>query len=163
MATPKARPLFEATEGAAKKHLEKINSLPSEKHPIDWEAYSKVIKAHSDVVHDLKAKYEHMTIPYPNDYYNRMGAAEAEDLKIKKVRDKVLKQVADNSELLNKDRTFFRRLPQARSMTEEMYMEAFPNRHEVEPRSREKLEDEIETVNHHLDDFQKKREERKNL
>ena len=40
--------------GASRKHLEAISSLPAEKHVIDWEAYSKVIKGHSDVLHDLK-------------------------------------------------------------------------------------------------------------
>ena len=46
-------------------------------------------------------------------------------------------------------------------MTEEMYMEAFPQRAIVEPRSREQLEGETETVVHQLDEYAKKREERK--
>ena len=47
-----------------------------------------------------------------------------------------------------------------RSMTEEMYMEAFPNRDQVKPRDRDEYEGELETVNHELKIFEKKREER---
>ena len=62
----------------------------------------------------VQAKYQHITIPYPTDSDNRLGAAEAEDLKIKKIRDSVLEGVAKRTGQFEKDRTFFRRLPQAR-------------------------------------------------
>jgi len=179
MPSEKARKLYDATEGAAKKHMEKISELPAEKPIIDWEAYSKLIKSHSDIIHEFKAKYNHLVahpgdcedkakeienktiIPYPDDSDNRMGAAEAKDMEIKEIRDLVLEDVRTRTEQFNKERTFFRRLPGARSMTEEMYMEAFPRRAEVKPREREKLESEIEVANHELDVFEKKREERK--
>jgi len=160
MPSKKARQVYDATEGASRKHLDAISSLPAEKHVIDWDAYSKVIKGDSDVVHDLKAKYQHIAIPYPEDTHNRMGDAVAADINIKKIRDDVLDGVAQRTDQHEKDRTFFRRLPQARSMTEEMYMEAFPNRDQVKPRDRDEYEGELETVNHELKIFEKKREER---
>ena len=46
-------------------------------------------------------------------------------------------------------------------MTEEMYMEAFPQRERVQPRDREQFEDEIADVKHNLAEFAQKREERK--
>ena len=39
-------------------------------------------------------------------------------------------------------------------------MEAFPNRDQVKPRDRDEYEGELETVNHELKIFEKKREER---
>ena len=48
-----------------------------------------------------------------------------------------------------------------RCMTEEMYMEAFPQRERVQPRDREQFEDEIADVKHNLAEFAQKREERK--
>ena len=62
----------------------------------------------------LKAKYNHISIPYPNDVENRMGAAEAKDVEIKQVRDLVLSQVSDRTMDNEKDRSFFYRLPEAR-------------------------------------------------
>jgi len=135
--------------------------MEADKPTIDWNGYAQIIKGESDIVNDFKAKYAHIDIPYPNDVDNRMGAAERKDLQIKEIRDLVLKNVVDRTSANNKDRTFFRRLPEARSMTEEMYMEAFPQRAIVEPRSREQLEGETETVVHQLDEYAKKREERK--
>jgi len=155
-----ARQLYDATEGAARKHMEAIASMEASKPSIDWNGYAKVIKGESDIVHEFKAKYAHIEIPYPDDVDNRMGAAERKDLQIKEIRDLVMKNVIDRTSANNKDRTFFRRLPEARSMTVEMYMEAFPQRDIVKPRSREQLEGETETVVHHLDEYAKKREER---
>jgi len=156
-----ARKLFDETEGAARKHQEKIASLDAGKPAIDWESYSRVIKGESDIVHDLKAKYNHISIPYPNDVENRMGAAEAKDVEIKEVRDLILSQVSDRTMDNEKDRAFFYRLPEARCMTEEMYMEAFPQRERVQPRDREQFEDEITDVKHKLAEFAQKRDERK--
>jgi len=160
MPTGMAKQLYDATEGAARKHVEAISSMNPNKPSIDWERYAQDIKD-SDIVHDMKAKYNHIEIPYPKDVENRMGAAEAKHVQIKEIRDLVHSNIAMKTSENNKDCTFFRRLPEARSMTWEMYLEAFPQRDKVEPRTRDKLEGEIETVDHGLAEFAKKREERK--
>lgn len=152
--------LFDSVHGAAKKQMERIAALDVEKPKIDWESYARIIKGNSDIVHDLKAKYEHLDVPYPEDFEGRYGQAHAKDLQIKEVRDQVLDQVAKSTKECDKDRTFFRRLPQARSVTEEMYMELFPRRAEVEPRDREKLEEEKEKAEVDLADYARKREKR---
>lgn len=152
--------LFDNVHGAAKKQMERIAALDAEKPKIDWESYARIIKGNSDIVHDLKAKYEHLDIPYPEDVEGRYGQAQAKDHQIKEVRDQVLAQVAKSTKECDRDRTFFRRLPQARSVTEEMYMELFPRRAEVEPREREKLEEEKEKLEVELADFERKREKR---
>ena len=43
-----------------------------------------------------------------------MGAAEAKDLQIKEIRDLVLSEVSVRTVENEKDRTFFRRIPEAR-------------------------------------------------
>merc|ERR1719495_1956819 len=134
---PKAKELYLVTESASRKHVEDIQAKQADLPAIDWDAYAK-------------------------DVDGRFGDAKAKDMEIKELKDEVLEEVRLRKESHDRDTTFFRNLPEARQMTYEMYLEAFPNSAKVVPKMRDETETALETVQANLDVFAKKREERKN-
>merc|ERR1712168_1134320 len=91
------------------------------------------------MVDDFRAKYEAITVDYPDDASVKAIAAE------------VVQEVESKCAGSKKDIAFFEKLPAARSMTYEMYLELFPNASSVVPKEREQLEDELADVTAALD------------
>jgi len=161
---PTAQELYEVTESASRKHVEDIQARKADLPAIDWDAYAKAIgRAGSLDVLAFKQMYDKLEVPYPEDVDGRLEDAKAKDMEIKELKDEALEEVRKRKESYDRDITFWRNVPEARQMTYEMYLELLPNSAMVVPKTRDEYETELETAQADLDDFAKKREERKNF
>ena len=111
----------------------------------------------SSQVDDFKAKYEAISVAYPVDAGNKLAVAADADAEIKAIAAEVVQEVDAKCAGSKKDIAFFGKLPAARSMTYEMYLELFPNASSVVPKEREQLEAELAEANAALEAHKSKK------
>jgi len=141
----KSREIYAAAKTSAETTMAKIVSSPAALPAIDWAMYSRLLPG-VQMVDDFKAKYEAVEVAYPVDTGNKLAAAGAADASIKAIAAEVVHEVEAKCAGSKKDIGFFEKLPAARSMTYEMYLELFPNASSVVPKEREQLEAELADV-----------------
>jgi hypothetical protein len=146
----KSREVYAAAKISAETQMAKIVSSPAALPPIDWAMYSRLLPG-VQMVDDFRAKYEAITVDYPVDAGNKLAVAAAADASVKAIAAEVVREVESKCAGSKKDIAFFEKLPAARSMTYEMYLELFPNASSVVPKEREQLEGELADVTAALD------------
>jgi len=146
MPAGKSREIFAAAKNSAETQMSKIGSAPAALSAIDWNAYDRMLPGEA-MVGDFRSKYESVTVPYPLDAANKTAVAAAADAAIKVAAAEVTAEVAAKCAGSKRDVAFFEKLPNARQMTHEMYLELFPNASSVVPKEREQLDAELAEVN----------------
>jgi len=152
----KRREVYAAAKTSAETQMAKIVSSPAALPAIDWNMYNRLLPGVA-MVDDFKAKYEAISVAYPVDAGNKLAVAADADAEIKAIAAEVVQEVDAKCAGSKKDIAFFGKLPAARSMTYEMYLELFPNASSVVPKEREQLEAELAEANAALEAHKSKK------